>query len=359
MIKSIKIQNIQSHTNSELEFCDGVNMIIGNSDTGKSAILNSIFWCMFNRPLGDPHRNWNGGEMVSCIELDNGTVQISRDKQTKYKVTQETQGKQGKEGKSFKASGTTPPEEVTNLFNMDRKINVQRQLERDAPIFLISETPGEVASFLNKVGGLYKIDETVSKGKSDLRKTQSDLNTTKELIKEKQKELENYVGIDELYAKVLTYDETAQKQAKKGLILDKIESLLVDSTKIENKIDELKQKTQIKQKVNQALTWLTFISQNNKTMESFVQIIRQIDIKEQKQKELKVSTSIKQKVQKGFDLLNTIKEIKNKHKVIYKKNNKIKEYEDVKESLNIKTEEKKKQFHKLMPAQCPLCGGTI
>src|SRR4030066_377226 len=52
MIKSLKIENFQSHLNSWLEFSNGINVISGQSNNGKSSILRSLSWVIFNRPLG-------------------------------------------------------------------------------------------------------------------------------------------------------------------------------------------------------------------------------------------------------------------------------------------------------------------
>ena len=38
MIKSLKIHNVQSYEDTALVFSDGINVIIGASDQGKSAI---------------------------------------------------------------------------------------------------------------------------------------------------------------------------------------------------------------------------------------------------------------------------------------------------------------------------------
>lgn len=48
-IKSIIIKNFQSHANTELELCDGVNVILGNSDVGKTAILRALGWIFLDR----------------------------------------------------------------------------------------------------------------------------------------------------------------------------------------------------------------------------------------------------------------------------------------------------------------------
>ena len=52
MIDKIKIENIQSHKNTELNLSNGINVIVGSSNNGKSAILRALYWAIYNRPLG-------------------------------------------------------------------------------------------------------------------------------------------------------------------------------------------------------------------------------------------------------------------------------------------------------------------
>jgi len=44
MINSLTIQNFQSHKNTTLEFDNGINIIIGQSDSGKTAIIRALNW---------------------------------------------------------------------------------------------------------------------------------------------------------------------------------------------------------------------------------------------------------------------------------------------------------------------------
>jgi hypothetical protein len=355
MIKSLKIQNVQSHKKTKLSFSPGVNMVIGKSDNGKSAIFNSLFWCMYNRPLGDPHRNWDGGVMEVKTVLDNGTVMITRDKQTEYLIRTPEKNTVN----IFKASGQSPPEEVTKLFNMDRKINVQRQLERDAPIFLISESPGEVAAFLNKVAGLYKIDETISNGKSDIRETKQKLDTTTDQINEKQKELSKYAGIDELYAKVLTCTQIVQKQAENKRILAEIEYLLNSIGEIANHLNELTDKVQIKDSVDTCIQWIGFKKGSTERKNKIESVLKTIDLREHRQKKLLKKIGVKDKIDFVETKLDSLLELRIKKDNLFEVLDGTEMLEKYQKQKKEYLEKQEKEFHELMPEQCPLCNQRI
>ena len=48
MIKSLHIQNFQSHKKTTLKFHKGINVVIGQSDSGKSAIIRALNWTINN-----------------------------------------------------------------------------------------------------------------------------------------------------------------------------------------------------------------------------------------------------------------------------------------------------------------------
>ena len=52
-IDKIILENFQSHKYSELEFVEGLNAIIGSTDSGKTAIFRAIKWALYNEPQGD------------------------------------------------------------------------------------------------------------------------------------------------------------------------------------------------------------------------------------------------------------------------------------------------------------------
>ena len=50
LLKSLKIENFQSHPNTEVEFADGVTAFVGESTHGKSAILRALKLLWYNKP---------------------------------------------------------------------------------------------------------------------------------------------------------------------------------------------------------------------------------------------------------------------------------------------------------------------
>jgi DNA repair protein SbcC/Rad50 len=220
MITALKILNFQSHANSELTFHPGVNVIVGNSDSGKSAIIRALRWAIWNRPSGDSIRSWWGGATSCKIVLDGTSVTRYKDKVDKYTI----EGKEGTKTQEFKAIGIGVPEEVNRVLNVDN-INLQYQL--DSP-FLLSKTPGEVASHFNAVAGLSKIDTATYNVNSWIREITADIKY-KEAEEEKLKgQVKEFEYLPNLEKWVLFLEEKEKKLASLTADFNTLEKLKND-----------------------------------------------------------------------------------------------------------------------------------
>lgn len=349
MIKSLKIKNILSHVDSELEFSPGVNMIIGPSGHGKSAILHSLNWGMYNRPGGENHRNWDGGDMLSKIELDEGgSITLSKDKQSQYTVELP-----GKKPKIFKAFGANPPEEIPALLNLHKKINIQTQFE---PIFLLSESPGEVAKFFNDVAGLELINQTESKGKLDLKKTKDQHESIKTQVKDKKEELSQYNGIEELEEKVIGAVRLNDKIKLEESLIENLKYAFTDIQEINNILEELKKRNQIKGKIKKAQKLWDKIEIDASEIYSFEEKRDQIIDLQNQTEYLESKTGILPKIDRAINIIQIGKNRKNEINILNGYKSDIDSLHDFNQKLIKQNKDTQIQFNGLMSAICPLCG---
>ena len=153
MIQELKVKNYQSHKETSLTLHSGVNVIVGNPQNGKSALLRSLVWLKDNRPLGFRFNSWFSGNEPTEVEVRVDNISIVK-KKTKSKTTYKIAEKDldYKEGK-----GT--PDEIVKLLNLS-ELNVQDQLH---PFFLILDSPPEIARTFNRITKVEKADKWVSK----------------------------------------------------------------------------------------------------------------------------------------------------------------------------------------------------
>lgn len=249
MIKRVTIKNFQSHKDSTFEFCPTTNSIVGSSNNGKTVVLRAISWVVTNRPSADSLiSHWAKDEkgnqtedMSVTIETDEHIVTRLKTKKVNTYIVDD---------KTLEAVGRDVPKEVSDALNMN-EVNIQKQM--DAP-FLLSDSPGEVARFFNKLIKLDKIDTYLSSIESKKRKTRDSLQLATDNKEKTEKELENY-----------TWTDKAEE------LIIKIKELSVLSEKLYENVRLLKQQIEDKRTLDVTVQEVT------KTVINSVALIREIE----------------------------------------------------------------------------------
>lgn len=160
----VTIRNFQSHKDTILELSPTVNSLEGVSDSGKSAVLRAMLWCLTNKPDGVTFAsNWakdKKGKLKDevSVSIDN----ITRSRNTT--VNGYAKFVTGKDPLTYEALKGTVPPDIENAINIG-SVNIQRQMD---PPFLLSSTPGDAARYVNELIGLEEIDtyQKALKGKA-------------------------------------------------------------------------------------------------------------------------------------------------------------------------------------------------
>ena len=225
MIKSLTINNFQSHKHSELIFHQGTNVIIGMSDSGKSAIIRAIKWLTQNRPQGDSFRSSWGGSTVVHIETD-------KDKIDRWKHNYENAYRL--DIKTFEAFKTEVPQEIQDALNLT-EINFQHQL--DSP-FLLSMSSGDVATYFNKVAKLDKIDTGLQNINSKIRELNQDIKYKGEQKDKLEEELKGFEFLDKFEIEVEVLEEMDKDLLVKESQIRKLSDLRNDLFLTEDDIED-------------------------------------------------------------------------------------------------------------------------
>lgn len=193
MIHKIEINNFQSHKHTVIDFDKGVNVICGETDNGKSAVIRAIRWVVENNPQGTTKINsrWNNEfkePMSVTLFTDKGKIERIRSKtRNGYNIW-----KNGSEPIELDAIGKTVPEEVLQFLNIS---DVNFQYQFDNP-YLLSLTPGQASQYLNEIVHLDSIDKIMSVADSNKRQLSSEQKVVENDIKKLEKEDENYTWVD-------------------------------------------------------------------------------------------------------------------------------------------------------------------
>lgn len=119
-IKRVILENFQSHKYSIVDFNEGLNVIVGPSDSGKSAIIRGIKWALYNEPSGDYFIREGSTECSVTLEFNDNV--ILKRYRSKYKNTYILTDRDGKEIK-FEGFGSSVPQEIIETVGI-KKINL-------------------------------------------------------------------------------------------------------------------------------------------------------------------------------------------------------------------------------------------
>lgn len=200
-IKKIILKNFQSHKDTEIELNDKLNIIVGPSDSGKTAIMRAMKWALYNQPSGDYFIKEGENEVaVSLIFSDNTQLTRYRSRtQNSYELLYNNGEKLRLEG-----FGTGVPVEIIEeigiyKINLDGKetssISFGEQLEGP---FLLSEKTSTRASAIGQLVGVDVIDEALREVLKDARTLNVTKKNTEEEISQLNEELKTFDYLDDL-----------------------------------------------------------------------------------------------------------------------------------------------------------------
>lgn len=162
-VSRLALENFQSHVRSELRFSPGLNVIVGPSDQGKTALIRALRWVLYNEPRGTEFVRAGSDFCRVTVEFDDG-VQIVRERGpgvNRYLLRED-----GRE-RVFEAVGTGVPPEIAAAHGMpflkldaDRPVLLNVALQLEAP-FLLLESGSLRAKAIGQVTGVHVLDAAI------------------------------------------------------------------------------------------------------------------------------------------------------------------------------------------------------
>jgi len=209
------VENFQSHEHSELEFSSGLNVIVGPSDYGKSALVRALRWLFYNEPRGADFIRVGANECRVTVELDDGT-KISRIRGSSGRNRYLLQ-RPGEREQVFEGFGSEVPAEIVEASGMrkvfidDRhkvELNFGGQLEGP---FLLAENAAVRAKMIGQLGGVHILDTAQKSVASDLRRMRSEESQLAQEIEKVREALQAYDHLPQLEEKISILEETILK----------------------------------------------------------------------------------------------------------------------------------------------------
>ncbi len=243
-IKRLHIQNFQSHKDTTIDFTDGLNVIVGPTDTGKSSIIRAIRKLIRDEPGGKSFiSKWAKDMTISLVFEYNGV-----DHTVKRKLTS-TKNLYYLDDQEYGGFGKTIPEEIQTALNMQLVtletgdvLDLHFTDQHDVPFMISKGSAGIRSKLLGKVAGLHVLDRAISRINSDIRGQNSMLKHRAEEVSSLENELEDFPSlwheyelIDMLGKQLIDLKSKIEGKERLQTVVDS----LIDITSKVEKIQEL------------------------------------------------------------------------------------------------------------------------
>jgi exonuclease SbcC len=342
MINQLKISNFQSHKSTEIEFAPGVNIIVGATDSGKTSLIRALRWLIWNRPSGDAFRSIWGGPTSVSIQMNDNVVTRGKGSENIYKFN----------GETYRAFGNDVPNEIIKVLNID-ETNLQMQL--DAP-FLISNSPGEVSAYFNRIAHLEKIDTSLKAINKDYNALNSKKGHDEEQLTELQEQLDSFAYLEKLEIELEVLEEQENRVKQKRIAAQNLGTIIKEITEIDDGVEEQQLIIDFEKEVDSILEMWEKRNQKERDYEDLVAALTELENIESKIEDLKRKVKLLPQVdalllmwEKERALAKEIKEFRKTGSELRQTNADI-------SKVNKKIEKLEEKFHKHMPEVCPLCG---
>ena len=352
MITKVRLKNFQAHKNRVLEFTEGVNIIRGSSDAGKSAIIRAMIACITGKDFNSAYQTWGtNGPMEVTIEIDGHVITRGRDAKSNYYIL---------DGKKFAALRGECPKEISEIFNIGAdQLNSQYE-----SFYLLSETAGGVAKKIQAICDL----DSIARISKVSTKAVSDATTEERIIERKLSDLEPRLQkLDD----VIILRRRYQRLVERGEYLQEQEATLSSYEKLKAGYEKLvvyenlAAAASLRPDLDQCVELLTSIKNKRSEREQLIRLQKNVERLSMKiEKAAKAESTLKenksifveiQKMQKS--LQENEKRMKNFEnlKVKYEKTTKV--FEKAKKELKNLYIEREELFKEIKI--CPLCGASL
>ncbi|MGD0621872.1 MAG: AAA family ATPase, partial [Thermacetogeniaceae bacterium] len=175
ILKRLVVENFQSHEHSEVIFGPGLNVIVGPSDFGKSALVRALRWLFYNEPRGANFISVWARTCRVTVELDDG-AKIARLRSTAGKKENQYILQRPGESEQVYVDLREIPLEIIRALDV-RKVQVDEHnsvelnfgAQLDGP-FLLAENGAVRAKVIGQLGGVHILDWAQKSTATDLRR---------------------------------------------------------------------------------------------------------------------------------------------------------------------------------------------
>ncbi|MBP0959821.1 MAG: AAA family ATPase [Oscillospiraceae bacterium] len=362
MIKKIIVHNFQSYSHEEVELDKHMNVVIGESGSGKTAFwIRALKWVMFNEGGRNYIRQKIGGKVLSSgeqekeaecyvtVEFTDGQVLTRKKTKTKNIYTLINQNG---EILNFENFGKVVPIEIRrsigiSKFVVDKDLSFNINIIRPKEKSLIEMNGFDKAKILGTYAGTNILDISCRNIKKDSVSATSDKHKLEKEVESLDKKLEEFPDFDAIDAKMAVINKlNVDIEVKKDKV-KVIKALLSKIRALETEITTHQENLNNRDSVDEAETVLTKIETLYETITKKTNTLQTLKNKkdvlidlDEKIRKCKLFTDCADRVQRAEQAVsNTEIKISSIEKKISEKTEKLKAIKKIKTTVDGYTEQ--------------------
>jgi exonuclease SbcC len=243
-LTKVKLENFQDHKDSTVDLVNGINLIVGSSDAGKSAVLRAINFVFHNNLKGDSFIRHGCSECKVTVVFSDG-VEVTRIKGTDVNSyhLKDAEGN----NHSFPKVGTAVPDEIKKQLGqppLDDKKRPISYADQMANLFLVDLSPTDLPRTLSELTGIQNLQtaaELLSKNARSYDRVIKDKNETIDKLKIKlgdyefvDNDLESIEGIE---SKLVDINSKIDKANNARTFVASYNKIVQEAKSLKKKID--------------------------------------------------------------------------------------------------------------------------
>ncbi len=252
-IQAVRLENFQSHLDTFVEFSEGLNVLVGQSDSGKTAILRGIRWALYNQPRGTDFIRVGADFVRVTVSFDNETVLIRERTNSKNRYTVR---KAGQEELVLEGFGIHVPDEVLEAHGMghlridhDHELMIHLSQQLDGP-FLLEQTSSIRAKTLGRISGAHFLDMAIRDTTKDLSQLNQRLKHEQQAIDKLREELVPYEPLNVMRGQLNEVEKQIQRVKQLEERMSKLEYLKQQKERLQTEKNETKKRMELVRNVD-------------------------------------------------------------------------------------------------------------
>lgn len=231
-ITKIKIENFQSHEDTEFDLSPGVNLIVGSSEGGKSAILRAINFALHNEPRGDDFVRMDKDETRVSIWWSDGCYlcRIKGGSRNSVLIKDKDGFEQG-----FERIGTTLPSEALAVLGnppIDDESGPIAYADQHQPLFLVTLSASELPRTISRLTGIDDFEDAAELLNKKANAANKQIKDSARRIEGIDNQLKAFEALDDQLSKLDVMEKLAQD-------IDEISTNVKDATHLKSNYEEL------------------------------------------------------------------------------------------------------------------------